>query len=102
MFLAWQLWLGVGAVLAGCAWLLTKTGDPHPPPTDGFGKPIPPPPKTRRDELLEARARIQSQLAFLKSPQRGPDYTRFSAEAAQKLQDILDGIEEELNENPRG
>ncbi|HEY2009693.1 MAG TPA: hypothetical protein VGH23_11930 [Rhizomicrobium sp.] len=102
MFLAWQLWLGVSVVAAGCVWLLINTGDPRLPTTDGFGKPIAPPPKTRRDELLEARAQVRHQLEILKSPQRGSDYTSFSAEAAQKLQDILDGIEEELGENPRG
>jgi hypothetical protein len=92
MMLPWQLYLGVGAALAGIAWLLINTHDPRIPAA------VPTPPKTRRDELLDARARCHRQLEILKSPERSRDYTGFSAEAAERLQAILEEIEEELKE----
>ena len=96
MSLAWQLYLGAGAALAGGAWFLSNTRDPQ--AADNSGKRIAPPPKTRRDELIEARERVRRQLEILKSPQRARDYTSFSAETAKQLQEILEKIETELKE----
>jgi len=99
MFLPWQLYLGAGAALAGSAWFLNNTRDPR--VTDGSNEKTRPHPKSRRDELIAVRDRVRRQLEILKSPQRGGDYTNFSAETASQLRKILEEIEAELKENPR-
>jgi hypothetical protein len=99
MLLPWQLYLGAGAALAGSAWFLNNTRDPR--ATDNSNEKAAPRPKSRRDELIEARDRVRRQLEILKSPQRGDDYTNFSAETANQMQKILEEIETELKERPR-
>jgi len=100
MLLPWQLYLGAGAALAGSAWFLNNTRDPR--ATDNSNEKAAPRPKSRRDELIEAHDRVRRQLEILKSPQRARDYTNFSAETASQLRKILEEIETELKERPRG
>jgi hypothetical protein len=98
MLLPWQLCLGMGATVAGGVWLLSNTRDPG--VTDSSGGRLRPRPKTRHDELIETRERVRRQLDILNSPQRASDYTNFSADAARRLQEILEEIESELKEIP--
>ncbi len=66
---------------------MRETGDPTRPRASRVGEPIKAPPKTRREELLEARTRIQRQIEILQTPAGGPSYRNappdVSAEIAQ-------------------
>ena len=84
------------AAVAVMAWFIFRTGDPNAADRDSSGNPIVPRQRIRRDELIEARDRVTRQIEILKSPMRSGDYTRLSQEAVEKLQTVLDGIEEEL------
>jgi hypothetical protein len=85
-------YLAIAAVVALLAWLVFKTGT-----AKNSDQKIKSPEQIRRAELIETRKKIRRQIEILKSPSRSRDYTGYSHEALQRLQDILDGIEDELN-----
>lgn len=90
------LYVAVAAAVAVIAWFIFRTGDPVAADRDSSGNPIPRPERTRRDELVEARDRVRRQIEILQIPIQRRDYTQQSQEAVEKLQAILNGIEEEL------
>jgi hypothetical protein len=99
MSLAMVFGLVTAAVLLGL-WMLTETTDPARPGfwhTLKYGRETPPP-KSRRQELLEARARIRRQMQILETPigRNIQDAPPPREEAMGELQRVLDGIEEEL------
>jgi hypothetical protein len=85
-------YVAIIAVVALLAWLVVKAGGSAK-ISDQETKSAE---RTRRDELIETRKKIRRQIAILKSPSRGGDYTSYSREAGQRLQGILDEIEEQL------
>ena len=92
----------MGVCLFGLAayWFLRETGDPARPIDSITGEPLDPPPKTRRQELIEARAKIERQIEILQSPvgrQRVNASPYIEYELAE-LQALRDGINEELAE----
>jgi hypothetical protein len=93
------LYVALAAIMAVTAWFIFRTGDPAAADRDSSGNPIVPRQRTRRDELIETRDRVTRQIEILKSPMRSRDYTRLSQEAVEKLQAILDAIEEELGDS---
>ena len=101
MSLSAGFWSVLGAVLLGMAgvWLIRETGDPAGSKERGHARTIKPVRQSRRDELLEGRAKIQRQIEVLQSPAGGPSYQNappdVSAEIAE-LQKLLDGINREL------
>jgi hypothetical protein len=85
-------YLAIAAVVALLAWFVFKTGMAR--NSDHMAKS---PEQIRRAELVETRKKIRRQIEILKSPSRSWDYTNLSRENVRKLQEILDGIDEELN-----
>jgi hypothetical protein len=59
--------LGVVLLCLAAYWFLRETDDPTL-PVDSFGKVIKPPPKTRHQELVEARDKVLRQIEVLRSP----------------------------------
>lgn len=91
----------IAATLLGAAgfWFIRETGDPTKPVDSIFGEAIKPPPKTRRQELIEARDAVTRQIEILRSPVGGGLRTappNVSAEIAE-LQELLDRINRELD-----
>ena len=82
------IYVGLAALLALAVWFVYETRDPN--------KPDNPPPRTRRDELIEARNKIRHQMRILRDPARSSDYTGYSREAMQKLMEALEAVEDEL------
>ena len=75
----------------GIGFVLVRSGDPSRPDKGEKAKP-----RTRRDELLEARRQIRRQIEILTQPERGRDYTSYSHEGLKRLQALLQQIEDEL------
>jgi len=91
--------IGICLFCAGAYWLLRESGDPARPVDSITGEYLDPPPKTRRQELTEARAKIQRQIEILHSPVRGGrNYEQYVEYELAELQALLDGIDEELAE----
>lgn len=91
--------IGICLFCAGAYWLLRKSGNPDRPIDSITGEYLDPPPKSRRQELLEARAKIERQLAILYSPVSRADAVpppHVDYEKAE-LQILMDGIDEELS-----
>jgi len=59
--------LGAALLCLAAYWFLRETEDPTL-PRDSFGEPIKPPPKTRHQELVEARDKVLRQMEILQSP----------------------------------
>jgi hypothetical protein len=90
----------IAVVAALGLWAVLEGSDPAQPDRNfwhvlKYGRPGTSP-KTRRQELLEARARIRRQMQILQTPMasRAPPPRE---EAMGELQRVLEGIEEELH-----
>ena len=97
--MAIDIFLIAAVLIPGAIWLIRFSGDPTKSKRGSFEKVAKPPTRTRRDELREARARIERQMEILRTPVGGPSYQNappsMSAELAE-LQEVLDGINREL------
>ena len=95
--IAYYYALGFCLLCAGAYWLLRESGDPGR-PVDSFGVPIEPPGKTRRQELLEARTKIQRQLEILQSPvgRQRVNMAPYVEYEMAELQALLDDVDKEL------
>jgi hypothetical protein len=88
----------IGICLFGLAsyWFLRETEDPARPVDSITGEPLKPPPKTRHQELTEARANVQRQIEILQSPvgrQRvnASPYVEYELAELHALLDEIDG-----------
>jgi len=91
MALPREYYVALAAVVAAVVWFIANTGNPSPP--------VQRPKPTQRDELIETRDRIRRQIEILKSPMRSGDYTSLSQQAVERLQAVLEEIEDELKDS---
>jgi hypothetical protein len=86
--------IAIIALVPVIVWILRKTGSPV--ATDESGSVSARPPRTRRDELVEARDRLRRQIEILESPARRSDNGTYGWATLDRLREILQGIEAEL------
>ena len=93
-------WLVIGMVTAVGIWLVLRGDNPAAQMLGSFGEKLMPRPRTRRDELREARRRVQRQLEILDSPVRKGDFNEVATDTRERLHAVLAEIEAELRTLP--
>jgi hypothetical protein len=91
--------IGFCLLCAGAYWLLRESGDPARPIDSITGGYLEPQPQSRRQELVEARAKFQRQLETMQSPahRHDSDAAPYAEYEVAEQRALLDGIDQELS-----
>lgn len=86
----------IGLFVVGVIWVLLNARSAL--ERDALGRIVKPQPQTRRDELIQARAKLERQIEILKTPSRARLYKNLSRQNIARLQTLLDQIKAEIGE----